>query len=42
MDQEKVKELEKISSIAIAIASLFKPDVTDRIEFIKEYIEPIF
>lgn len=26
----------------IAIASLFKPKVTDRIEFIKDYIEPIF
>lgn len=29
-------------NIVVAITALFKPKVTDRIEFIKEYIEPIF
>ena len=29
-------------NIIVAITALFKPNVTDRIEFIKEYIEPIF
>lgn len=29
-------------NIVVAITALFKPNVTDRIEFIKEYIEPIF
>ncbi len=29
-------------SMVISIASLFRPNVKDRIEFIKEYIEPIF
>ena len=29
-------------NIVVSIASLFEPNVTDRIEFIKEYIEPIF
>lgn len=29
-------------NLTVAIASLFKPKVTDRIEFIKEYIEPRF
>ncbi len=29
-------------NMVISIASLFKPNVTDRIEFIKKYIEPIF
>ena len=28
-------------NIVIGIASLFAPNVTDRIEFIKEYVEPI-
>ena len=27
--------------IVVAITSLFKPNVTDRVEFIKEYIEPL-
>lgn len=29
-------------NIVVAITSLFEPNVTDRIEFIQEYIEPIF
>lgn len=29
-------------NIVVSITALFKPNVTDRIEFIKEYIEPIF
>ncbi|WP_342759325.1 serine hydrolase domain-containing protein [Kineothrix sedimenti] len=29
-------------SMVISIAALFRPNVKDRIEFIKEYIEPIF
>ena len=29
-------------NIVVSIASLFEPNVTDRIEFIKEYIEAIF
>lgn len=29
-------------SMVISIASLFRPNVKDRIEFIKEYIEPVF
>jgi CubicO group peptidase (beta-lactamase class C family) len=29
-------------SMVVSIASFFKPGVTDRIEFIKQYIEPIF
>lgn len=29
-------------SLVVVIASLFKPKVKDRIEFIKSYIEPIF
>jgi CubicO group peptidase (beta-lactamase class C family) len=29
-------------NIVVSIAALFEPNVTDRIEFIKEYIEPIF
>ncbi len=29
-------------NMVISIASLFKPNVTDRIEFIQKYIEPIF
>ncbi len=32
----------KDKNIVVSIASLFKPNVTDRIEFIQEYIEPIF
>ena len=29
-------------NIVVSIASLFEPNITDRIEFIKAYIEPIF
>ena len=29
-------------NIVVSIAALFEPNITDRIEFIKEYIEPIF
>ena len=29
-------------NIVVSIAALFEPNVTDRIEFIKEYVEPIF
>ena len=32
----------KDKNIVVSIASLFKPNVTDRLEFIKKYIEPIF
>ena len=32
----------KEKNIVVCIASVFAPNVTDRIEFIKEYIEPIF
>ncbi|MFQ8705338.1 MAG: serine hydrolase domain-containing protein [Thomasclavelia sp.] len=28
--------------LVVAIAALFKPDVNDRVEFIKSYIEPLF
>lgn len=31
----------KDKNIVVSIASLFAPNVTDRIEFIKEYVEPI-
>jgi hypothetical protein len=30
------------NKMVVSIASLFVPKVKDRIEFIKEYIEPIF
>lgn len=31
-----------IKKIVISITATFKPDVSDRIEFIKEYLEPLF
>ena len=31
-----------MKKIVISITATFKPDVNDRIEFIKEYLEPLF
>ena len=41
-DGGNVIYVNKDKNIVVSIASLFKPNVTDRLEFIKEYIEPIF
>ena len=41
-DGGNVIYINKDKNIVVAITSLFKRNVTDRIEFIKEYIEPIF
>lgn len=41
-DGGNVIYVNKKKNIVISITALFKQNVTDRIEFIKEYIEPIF
>ena len=41
-DGGNVIYVNKDKNIVVSIASLFKPNVTDRLEFIKKYIEPIF
>ncbi|MEG1206988.1 MAG: serine hydrolase [Angelakisella sp.] len=41
-DGGNVIYVNKNKKMVVSVASLFKPNVTDRIDFIKEYVEPIF